>query len=125
MFDSTDTKKFTTKNYVTGQWALTIKRDADGSMQRCKARWVLRGFRDRQGWGRQTDWPTASRPGFLFVCQLAANSDGDFCRMGRKTAFRQGEDYDLSRGVLCELPPKGEPATVHGRKAHEAGVLHE
>jgi hypothetical protein len=31
-------------NVVTGKWIWTIKRRADGTLERYKARWVLRGF---------------------------------------------------------------------------------
>ena len=33
---------------VTGRWALTLKRDKDGNFLKTKARWVLRGFQDKQ-----------------------------------------------------------------------------
>ena len=32
------------KNYITGRWVLTWKRDKEGHMTKAKARWVLRGF---------------------------------------------------------------------------------
>ena len=75
-------------------------------MVKCKARWVLRGFQDRQKWDQQTDSPTASRPGFCLVCQLAATKSGDLRHLDLKTAFLQGEDYDRTRDVVCQLPPK-------------------
>lgn len=34
-------------NVVTGKWIWTHKRRADGSLERYKARWVLRGFTQR------------------------------------------------------------------------------
>ena len=36
-------------NVVTGKWIWTHKRRADGSLERYKARWVLRGFTQRPG----------------------------------------------------------------------------
>ena len=51
-------------NYVTGTWVLTLKQDKDGNFIKCKARWVLRGFQDKQKFDQQTDSPAASRPGF-------------------------------------------------------------
>ena len=60
-------------NFVTGRWVLTVKRNKDGSFQKCKARWVLRGFLDKQVWQIQTDSPTSTRPGFRLQCQMAAN----------------------------------------------------
>ena len=36
-------------NVVTGKWIWTHKRRADGTLERYKARWVLRGFTQRPG----------------------------------------------------------------------------
>jgi hypothetical protein len=36
-------------NVVTGKWIWTIKRHADGTLERYKARWVLQGFTQRPG----------------------------------------------------------------------------
>ena len=36
-------------NVVTGKWIWTHKRRADGTLERYKARWVLRGFTQRSG----------------------------------------------------------------------------
>jgi hypothetical protein len=36
-------------NVVTGKWIWTHKRQADGTLERYKARWVLRGFTQRPG----------------------------------------------------------------------------
>jgi len=35
-------------NFVTGRWVLTVKRDNQGMLLKCKARWVLRSFQDQQ-----------------------------------------------------------------------------
>ena len=61
VFDLVDIRKFKPKNFVTGSWVLTVKRDRDGKFQKCKARWVLRGFQDRQKDAQQTDSPTSTR----------------------------------------------------------------
>ena len=68
-----DMRKEHCPNYITGRWVLTIKRDKDGKFLKCKARWVLRGFQDKQIWNLQTDSPTSTRPGFRLQCQLAAD----------------------------------------------------
>jgi hypothetical protein len=73
VFDLVDMRKHPAKNFVTGRWVLTIKRDKDGKFTKCKARWVLRGFQDKQKLEQQTDSPTATRPGFRLTCQVAAN----------------------------------------------------
>ena len=98
------------RNFVTGRWVLTIKRTKDGHFDKCKARWVLRGFLDKQKNEQQTDSPAASRPGFRLAASAAANNYWDLFHMDLKTAFLQGESYDDSRKVICELPKEaGHP----------------
>jgi hypothetical protein len=116
VYDLVDTRKTKCRNYVTGRWVLTIKRDKEGNFQKCKARWVLRGFQDKQKFDQQTDSPTATRPGFRLACQLAANHQWDFGHIDLKTAFLQGEDYDSARDVICQLPPEaGHPPYIGAR----------
>ena len=91
-------------NFITGRWVLTIKRQKDGMFDKVKARWVLRGFQDRQKHEQQTDSPTATRPGFRLACQVAANKGWDITHLDLTTAFLQGEEYDKQRDVVCQLP---------------------
>ena len=93
-------------NYVTGRWVLTIKRKPDGTFDKCKARWVLRGFQDQQKWDQQTDSPTASRPAFRMTCQLCATRKWSFHHVDLKTAFLQGEEYDKTRDVYANYLQK-------------------
>ena len=74
VYELVDLRKTACKNFVTGRWVLTIKRKKDGSFDICKARWVLRGFQDKQAQFLQTDAPTSTRPGFRLACQVAANN---------------------------------------------------
>ena len=60
VFDLVDLRKFKPKNYVTGRWVLTIKTDKQGNFLRAKARWVLRGFQDKQKEYLQTDSPAST-----------------------------------------------------------------
>ena len=111
-----DMRKVKCKNFVTGRWVLTVKRNNDGSFSKCKARWVLRGFQDSQRFEQQTDSPTATRPGFRLACQLAANQQWQVGHIDLKTAFLQGEDYDRTRDVICQLPPEaGYPSYMGAR----------
>ena len=48
IFTLVDMRKQKCQNFVTGRWVLTVKRDKNGNFQKCKARWVLRGFQDKQ-----------------------------------------------------------------------------
>ena len=113
VFDLVDFRTLTPKqrlNYVTGRWVLTVKRRGDGTFEKCKARWVLRGFQDKQKHEQQKDSPAASRPGFRMACQLAANEKWDLTHMDIKTAFLQGETYDDNRNLIVQLPPEaGHP----------------
>ena len=91
VFDLVDIRKFKPKNFVTGRWVLTVKRDRDGKFQKCKARWVLRGFQDRQKDAQQTDSPTSTRPGLRLLCQNAASNGWSIRHIDLKTAFLQGK----------------------------------
>ena len=106
VYDFIDLRKHKCKNYITGRWVLTVKRKKDGTFEKCKARWVLRGFQDRQVWDLQTDSPTATRPGFRLQCQCAANNDWDLTHIDLKTAFLQGDKFNQERDVVCQLPPE-------------------
>ena len=48
----------------------TIKTDKQGNFLKAKARWVLRGFEDKQKEYQQTDSPASTRPGFRMSCQI-------------------------------------------------------
>ena len=90
VFDLVDIRKFKPKNFVTGRWVLTVKRDRDGKFQKCKARWVLRGFQDRQKDAQQTDSPTSTRPGLRLLCQNVASNGWSIRHIDLQTAFLQG-----------------------------------
>ena len=84
---------------------LTVKVDKNGYFSKFKARWVCRGFQDKFAWDQQTDSPTATRYGFRLVAQCAANHFWDLVHLDLKTAFLQGEHYNLSsRMVVVQLP---------------------
>ena len=106
IFEWVDLSKEKVQNFITGRWVLTIKRDKDGKFLKCKARWVLRGFQDRQVWDLQTDSPTSTRPGFRLQCQAAANNNWDMTHIDLKTAFLQGDEFNTKRDIVCQLPPE-------------------
>ena len=92
-------------NFLTGRCVLTVKVDTNGYFSKFKARWVCRGFQDKHAWEQQTDSPTATRYGFRLVAQCAANNVWDLFHLDLKTAFLQGERYNLeSRSVVFQLP---------------------
>ena len=64
-FDLVDIRKlskYECRNLVSGRWVLTVKRDKDGNFLKCKARWVLRGFQDKQKDDQQKDSPSSAYP---------------------------------------------------------------
>ena len=116
VYDLVDLRTHHPKNYVTGRWVLTVKYDKEAKFLKCKARWVLRGFQDRQKDEQQTDSPTTTRPGFRLTCQHAANNLWSINHMDLKTAFLQGEHYDVARDVVAALPPEaGYPPYMAAR----------
>ena len=106
VFDLIDLRKVTPKNYVTGRWVYTIKTDKQGNVFKVKARWVLRGFQDKQKDYLQTHTPASTRPGFRMSCQMAAKQGWNLFHLNLKTAFLQGQSYDVNRDVVCQLPPE-------------------
>ena len=126
VYELVDMRNLKVENYITGRWVLTIKRNKDGQFEKCKARWVLRGFQDKQHWDLQTDAPTSTRPGFRLQCQAAANLNYDIGHVDLKTAFLQGETFDSNRNVICQLPPEaGHPAYTGARLKRAAYGLND
>ena len=126
VFELVDLRKVKCKNFVRGRWVLTVKRDKDGNFLKCKARWVLQGFLDKQKDDQQTDSPTASRPGFRMACQFAANGNHDLYHVDLRTAFLQGEAYDHLRDVICQLPSEaGHPPYIAARLKRPAYGLND
>ena len=116
VFDLVDMRRNHVRNYVTGRWVLTVKYDKEGKFQKCKARWVLRGFQDKQKHDQQKDSPASTRPGFRMTCQFAAKKGLNLVHIDLKTAFLQGEWYDQARDVVCQLPPEaGYPPHIGAR----------
>jgi len=126
VYDLIDLRKQKCPNYVTGRWVLTVKRDKDGNFLKCKARWVLRGFLDKQVWHIQTDSPTSTRPGFRLQCQAAASNQWDLLHIDLKTAFLQGDTFSGQREVVCQLPPEaGLPPYMAARLKRAAYGLND
>lgn len=126
IFDLVDMRKLKVRNFISGRWVLATKRDKDGKFVKCKARWVLKGFQDKQKNDQQTDSPAASRNGFRCATQHAAHQGWYFFHMNLKTAFLQGEHYDESRDILCQIPPEyGYPPYMGARMKKPAYGLND
>ena len=126
VFELVDMRKLKIRNYVAGRWVLTIKKDKDGNFLKCKARWALKGFQDRQKDTQQTDSPAASRSGFRCATQFAANCHWDLYHMDLKTAFLQGEAYDETRDIMCQIPSEcGYPPHIGAKMKKSAYGLND
>ena len=107
-------RKVKPRNYVTGRWLLTIKTDKQGNFLKAKARWVLRGFQDQtEGISADGFSLLPHDPGFRMSCQMAASKSWDLFHIDLKTAFLQGQSFDVNRDVVCQLPPEaGHPPYI-------------
>ena len=101
-------RKVKPRNYVTVRWVLTIETDNQGNFLKARARWVLRGFQDKQKEYQQTDSSASTRPGFRMSCQMAASKSWTIFHIDLKTAFLRGQSYGVKRDVVCQLPPKAD-----------------
>ena len=126
VFEIVDLRKIRVRNFVKGRWVLTVKKDKDGKFLKCKARWVLKGFQDKQKDSQQTDSPAASRSGFRCATPQAANFGWDLYHMDLKTAFLQGEAHDETRDIICEIPQEcGYPPHIGARMKKSAYGLND
>ena len=84
---SSTLRKFKSRNYVTGRWVLAIKIDKQGNFLRAKARWVFRGFQDKQKEYQQTDSLLPEDPDFGWVAEWETAEDGIFFILTSKRLF--------------------------------------
>ena len=128
VFDLVDIRKFKPKNFVTGRWVLTVKRDRDGKFQKCKARWVLRRFQDCQKMLSRRIAQRQQGQVYDFWGQNAASNGWSIRHIDLKTAFLQGKSYAPDLDVVCQLPPEaGKPWYMAARlkkPAYGMNVMH-
>ena len=95
---------------------LTIKTPKQGILFKAKARWVLRGFQDKQKDYEQTESPASTRAGFRMSCQMAASKGWDLFHLDLKTASFQGQTHHVNCDVVCQLPSEaGHPPYIAAR----------
>ena len=92
-------------NFLTGRWVLTVKVDKNGYFSKFKARWVCRGFQDKFAWDQQTDSLRLLGMVSVWLRRVHPIIFGTFFIWISRTAFLQGEHYNLSsRMVVVQLP---------------------
>jgi hypothetical protein len=89
-------------NVVTGKWLFRHKLRADGSLERYKARWVVRGFTQRPGVDfDETFSPVVKSATIRAVLAIAAARDWPVHQMDVNNAFLHGH---LVERVYCQQP---------------------
>jgi hypothetical protein len=89
-------------NVVMGKWILKHKLKADGSLEWCKARWVLRGFTQSLGVDYDETFSPVVKPATVRIMLTLAVSKGwPVHQLDVKNAFLHGT---LSKTVYCSQP---------------------
>jgi len=87
---------------LSGKWVFKLKRGAHGEILRYKARWVVRGFEQREGLDFTETFASVVKPmSYKAIFALAAAYDWEIEQMDVKTAFLYG---DIEEDVWVELP---------------------
>ncbi|KAJ9517966.1 hypothetical protein QJQ45_004352 [Haematococcus lacustris] len=113
---------------LPGRWVLKVKRGSEGSIVKYKARWVVKGFRQRDGVDYFEDAvfaPVVMHTTQRLIFALAVQRGWGLWQIDFKTAFlnskltdsdpqifvEQPEGYEVGRGLVCQLQ-----RTVYGLK---------
>lgn len=87
---------------LRGRWVYTLKRGPNGEVTRYKARWVVRGFEQREGLDYNETFASVVKPmSYKAIFALAAAEDWDLEQMDVKTAFLYG---DVEEEIYVEQP---------------------
>jgi len=101
------------KSVVTSKWIYKIKHATDGNVKKFKARFVARGFSQREGIDYDKIFsPVARYTSIRIIISLALVFDWKLHQMDVKTAFLNGE---VEQEVYIEQP---EGFVIHGKESH-------
>lgn len=100
------------KRVLRGRWVFKIKRGPDGSIQKYKARWVVRGFEQEQGSDYTDTFASVVKPmSYKALFAIAAARDHEIHQMDVKTAFLYG---DVEEEIYVEQPTGYEESSAEG-----------
>ena len=89
-------------NVISGKWVFRHKLRPDGTLDRYKARWVVRGFHQRQGIDYDQTFSPVVKPATIrVVLHLATSRKWPVHQLDVKNAFLHGELQEL---VYAEQP---------------------
>ena len=87
---------------LRGKWVYALKRGANGEVVRYKARWVVRGFEQREGLDYNETFASVVKPmSYKAILAIAAAMDWDIEQMDVKTAFLYGQ---VEEEIFVEQP---------------------
>jgi hypothetical protein len=90
-------------NVIPGRWVYKVKRDANGEVERYKARYVAKGFKQIEGVDYDEVFaPTGSHSTVRAFLATAAADGLAVHHLDVRTAFLHG---DLEEVIYCEQPP--------------------
>ena len=92
----------TNANVVSGKWVFRHKFKPDGTLDRYKARWVLRGFSQEHGIDFDETFSPVVKPATIrVILSIALSSNWKIRQLDVKNAFLHGK---LSEEVFCHHP---------------------
>ncbi|KAE8219765.1 hypothetical protein CF319_g6604 [Tilletia indica] len=97
-------KSFGKANLISSKWVLRLKKNADGSIQKYKARLVARGFTQVEGVDfDETFAPTSRLQNMRLLCALAVSLGMDIHQIDYETAYLNAK----LKNEIFMLPPDG------------------
>lgn len=91
------------RKVLKGKWVYKLKRGPNGEVLRYKARWVVKGFLQREGIDFHDTFASVVKPmSYKAIFALAAALDLEIHQMDVKTAFLYGE---VEEEIYVEQPP--------------------
>ena len=94
--------KPSTRKVLGGKWVYKLKKGPKGEILRHKARWVVRGFEQREGIDYNETFASVVKPmSYKALFAIAAAQDLEIHQMDVKTAFLYG---DIDEEIFVEQP---------------------